>query len=88
MGYGGGMASSLSIEYLFDAARSRPDLYLPLLQERFEIMKESLIEAQTEAADFRISFYNAQDKFRKLEDAVNTVMLVTNKIIAGATDGL
>lgn len=88
MGYGGNMASSLSIEYLFDAARSRPDLYLPLIQERFEIMKESLIEAQTEAAEFRISFYNAQDRFRKLEEAVDTIRLVSEKIIAGAKNEL
>lgn len=88
MGYGGNMASSLSIEYLFEAARSRPDLYLPLLQERFEIMKESLVEAQTEAADFRISFYNAQDRFRKLEEAVDTIRLVAEKIIAGAKNEL
>jgi hypothetical protein len=82
------MASTLSLEYLFDAARSRPDVYLPLLQERFEIMKESLIEAQTEAADFRISFYNAQDRFRKLEEAVETVMLVANKIIGSTKNEL
>lgn len=88
MGYGGNMASTLSLEYLFDAARSRPDVYLPLLQERFEIMKESLIEAQTEAADFRISFYNAQDRFRKLEEAVETVMLVANKIIGSTKNEL
>lgn len=84
MGYGGNMASTISLEYLFDAARSRPDIYIPLLQERFEALQDSLIEARSEAANLRTDLYDARDKLQRMESAVETIKLVSQKIIAGA----
>lgn len=87
MGHGGNMAS-LSLEYIIDSAYNRPDLYIPMLVEKFYEVNEELLNLKIEHSELQQKFYAEQDKRRSLEDSVRFATKVAMKIVEGPLNAM
>lgn len=79
MGYGGNMAFTL--EFLFENAMNRPDLYLPLIRDRLISAESRLTDAEEKICFLQQKVYDEKDRFFKLKESAELSITLMTKLI-------